>query len=79
MLTEVRVNALYYGDNVTVLRNDIRDEIPDLIYLDQPFNSQASYNVLFKSPSGEKSHAQIEAFEDTWPGKGAKRSWLSMK
>jgi site-specific DNA-methyltransferase (adenine-specific) len=25
-----------------------------------------SYNVLFKSPSGKQSHAQIEAFEDTW-------------
>jgi len=35
-------------------------------YLDPPFNSNANYNVLFKSPKGEKSHAQIEAFEDTW-------------
>jgi site-specific DNA-methyltransferase (adenine-specific) len=38
----------------------------DLVYLDPPFNSQANYNVLFKSPAGEKSHAQIEAFDDTW-------------
>ncbi len=38
----------------------------DLIYLDPPFNSQATYNVLFKSTAGEKSRAQIEAFEDTW-------------
>ena len=38
----------------------------DLIYLDPPFNSNASYNVLFKAPSGEQSQAQIEAFEDTW-------------
>jgi site-specific DNA-methyltransferase (adenine-specific) len=60
------VNALYYGDNLTVLRNEIRDESVDLIYLDPPFNSQANYNVLFKSTSGEQSHAQIEAFEDTW-------------
>ncbi len=35
-------------------------------YLDPPFNSNASYNVLFKSPKGEQSEAQIEAFEDTW-------------
>src|SRR5262249_29218759 len=34
--------------------------------LDPPFNSNASYNVLFKAPSGERSQAQIEAFEDTW-------------
>ena len=38
----------------------------DLIYLDPPFNSSATYNVLFKAPSGEQSQAQIEAFEDTW-------------
>jgi site-specific DNA-methyltransferase (adenine-specific) len=38
----------------------------DLVYLDPPFNSNATYNVLFKAPSGEASQAQIEAFEDTW-------------
>jgi hypothetical protein len=59
-------NALYYGDNLTVLRESIPDESVDLIYLDPPFNSNASYNVLFKAPSGEQSQAQIEAFEDTW-------------
>jgi site-specific DNA-methyltransferase (adenine-specific) len=60
------LNRLYYGDNLTVLRNDISSESVDLVYLDPPFNSQANYNVLFKSPAGEKSHAQIEAFDDTW-------------
>lgn len=59
-------NALYYGDNLAVLRESIADESVDLIYLDPPFNSQASYNVLFRSPTGEQSQAQIEAFEDTW-------------
>jgi DNA modification methylase len=59
-------NALYYGDNLAVLRESIKDESVDLIYLDPPFNSSASYNVLFKTPSGEGSAAQIEAFEDTW-------------
>jgi len=59
-------NALYYGDNLAVLRESIADESVDLIYLDPPFNSNASYNVLFKAPSGEQSQAQIEAFEDTW-------------
>jgi site-specific DNA-methyltransferase (adenine-specific) len=60
------MNKLYYGDNLTVLRGCINDESVDLIYLDPPFNSQATYNVLFKSTAGEKSKAQIEAFEDTW-------------
>src|SRR6266702_4002915 len=59
-------NELYYGDNLAVLRNSIATESVDLIYLDPPFNSNASYNVLFKAPSGEQSQAQIEAFEDTW-------------
>jgi site-specific DNA-methyltransferase (adenine-specific) len=59
-------NALYYGDNLDVLRENIADESIDLVYLDPPFNSNASYNVLFKASSGEGSQAQIEAFEDTW-------------
>jgi adenine specific DNA methylase Mod len=59
-------NALYYGDNLGVLRNEIADDSVDLIYLDPPFNSQANYNVLFKSPTGKAADAQIEAFEDTW-------------
>lgn len=63
---ERQLNTLYYGDNLAVLRKHIADESVDLIYLDPPFNSQATYNVLFKGPSGERSKAQIEAFEDTW-------------
>lgn len=59
-------NTLYYGDNLQVLRGFIDSESVDLIYLDPPFNSQANYNILFKSPAGMKSRAQIEAFEDTW-------------
>jgi DNA modification methylase len=60
------VNTLYYGDNLTILRNEIRDESIDLIYLDPPFNSKASYNLLFRTPKGHESEAQITAFEDTW-------------
>ncbi len=60
------MNTLYYGDNLTVLREHIADESVDLIYLDPPFNSKANYNVLYKEPSGESSAAQITAFEDSW-------------
>jgi site-specific DNA-methyltransferase (adenine-specific) len=60
------VNNLYYGDNLNVLRSSISNESVDLIYLDPPFNSNANYNVLFQSPKGLKSEAQIEAFKDTW-------------
>ena len=60
-------NQLYFGDNLDILRSG---RIPvgsvDLIYLDPPFNSNATYNVLFAEKSGEKSAAQITAFEDTW-------------
>ncbi len=62
----LKTNALYYGDNLHVLRDHIPDESIDLIYLDPPFNSNRSYNVLFKETSSASSQAQIEAFEDTW-------------
>ncbi|MEY3004336.1 MAG: hypothetical protein RLZZ491_1512, partial [Pseudomonadota bacterium] len=59
------MNHLYYGDNLHVLRS-LPAEHVDLIYLDPPFNSNASYNQLFKAPDGSGSAAQIEAFNDTW-------------
>ncbi len=61
-------NRLYYGDNLDILRNRayFPDACVDLIYLDPPFNSSRSYNVLFKDESGLDSEAQITAFEDTW-------------
>ena len=34
-------NHLYYGDNLVVLRESIKDESVDLVYLDPPFNSNA--------------------------------------
>jgi site-specific DNA-methyltransferase (adenine-specific) len=60
------MNHLFYGDNLNILREYIQDESIDLIYLDPPFNSAATYNVLFQEKSGEQSAAQITAFEDTW-------------
>jgi site-specific DNA-methyltransferase (adenine-specific) len=59
-------NRLYFGDNLDILRREVPDASVDLIYLDPPFNSNATYNVLFKEKSGEESAAQIMAFEDTW-------------
>ena len=60
------VNQLYFGDNLDVLREHIPDESVDLIYLDPPFNSNATYSMLFRERSGTESAAQITAFEDTW-------------
>jgi site-specific DNA-methyltransferase (adenine-specific) len=60
------MNTLYYGDNLNILREHIADASVDLIYLDPPFNSNRSYNVLFKEASGKSADAQITAFDDTW-------------
>ena len=59
-------NKLYFGDNLPILRDHVPDESVDLVYLDPPFNSNATYNVLFRETGGERSVAQIRAFEDTW-------------
>lgn len=59
-------NKLYYGDNLDVLRANIDDGSIDLVYLDPPFNSKASYNLLFRSAKGNGADASIEAFDDTW-------------
>ncbi|HMQ05077.1 MAG TPA: DNA methyltransferase [Pyrinomonadaceae bacterium] len=60
------MNTLYYGDNLKILREYIKDESVDLVYLDPPFNSNRNYNVLFKDESGSEADSQITAFEDTW-------------
>ncbi len=57
---------LFFGDNLEVLRRDFPHESVDLIYLDPPFNSNASYNVLFRDESGNAAPSQIRAFDDTW-------------
>jgi site-specific DNA-methyltransferase (adenine-specific) len=66
MPTTPSINTLFYGDNLDILREYIADAAVDLVYLDPPFNSNATYNVLFRAPGGEQSQAQIEAFEDSW-------------
>jgi site-specific DNA-methyltransferase (adenine-specific) len=40
-------STLYSGDNLDVLRRYITDKSVNLLYLDPPFNSNATYNVLF--------------------------------
>ena len=60
------MNTLYYGDNLKILRDYVKDDSVDLIYLDPPFNSNRNYNVLFRNESGAEAESQITAFEDTW-------------
>ena len=59
-------NSLYYGDNLDILRRYVEDESADLIYLDPPFNSKQTYNILFQEKDGTQSASQIKAFGDTW-------------
>ena len=59
-------NKLYFGDNLQILRDHVADESVDLIYLDPPFNSKVSYNVLYRAKNGSQSASQITAFDDTW-------------
>jgi hypothetical protein len=58
-------NKLYFGDNLDWLPR-IDSNTVDLVYLDPPFNSNATCNVLFRSPVAEDASSQIAAFEDTW-------------
>jgi adenine specific DNA methylase Mod len=67
-------NKLFFGDNLDILREYIPDESVDLIYLDPPFNSDANYNLLFKTPDSEVAAAQAEAFRDTWTW-GEEANW----
>jgi len=64
----IPTNSLFFGDNLPFLRN--HDHFPpqsvDLIYLDPQFNSNQSFNVLYKEVEGTLSTAQVKAFEDTW-------------
>ena len=41
-------------------------DLVDLIYLDPPFNSNRSYNAIYKDATGRPLPAQIEAFCDMW-------------
>ncbi|NPV78248.1 MAG: site-specific DNA-methyltransferase [Anaerolineae bacterium] len=73
------MGKLFFGDNLDVLRAEIADGSVDLIYLDPPFNSKRDYNLLFKSPKGQPSDAQVTAFEDTWQwGEQAEREYYEL-
>jgi len=73
------MGSLYFGDNLNILRDEIKNESIDLVYLDPPFNSKRDYNLLFKTPKGHDSDAQIAAFEDSWHwGEQAEREFSEL-
>jgi DNA modification methylase len=59
-------NLLCFGDNLPMLQAHVPDASVDLVYLDPPFNSDATYNMLFKAHDGTPAAAQFKAFSDTW-------------
>ncbi len=72
-------NTLFYGDNLPILREYIPSESVDLVYLDPPFNSNRSYNVLFRDESGHEADAQLVAFDDTWHwGQAAEQTYHAL-
>ena len=61
----LRVNRLYYGDCLSIMR-DMPMGCVDLVYLDPPFNSNRDYNAIYKDETGRPIPDQIEAFNDLW-------------
>ncbi len=53
------------GDNLSIIRDHIDNEMVDLVYLDPPFNSKATYNVLSGERDSADSGAQITASGNT--------------
>ena len=68
-------NALCYGDCLDWMQR-WDDESVDLIYLDPPFNSNATYNVLYAADSA--GGAQTHAFNDTWSWDAAAGTRLAL-
>lgn len=58
-------NELFYGDNLEVMRKQLKDESVDLCYIDPPFNSKRNYNQIYNN-IGSEDAAQAQAFVDTW-------------
>ena len=61
----MRVNKLFYGDNLDVLRRKIESGSVDLCYIDPPFNSKRNYFQIYNN-QGSEDRAQAQAFVDTW-------------
>jgi adenine specific DNA methylase Mod len=72
------MNTLYYGDNLEILKNHIKNKTIDLIYLDPLFQSGKNHNQIFQPQAAgiKGATVQIKAFEDTWQwGKEAEREF----
>ncbi len=59
------MNHLYYGDCLEIMQGMKLGSV-DLIYLDPPFNSNQTYNAIYKDETGQPLPEQVEAFCDIW-------------
>lgn len=59
------MNHLWYGDNLVTMQKMPKWSV-DLIYLDPPFNSKKSYNLIYRNMTGKPVPDQADAFCDTW-------------
>ena len=59
------MNQLYYGDCLAIMQ-DMRLGSVDLIYLDPPWNSNRTYNAIYRDSTGRELPDQVEAFCDLW-------------
>ena len=50
---------LYYGDNLNILRRYIPDKSVDLIYLDPPFKSNQTYNIVGLPNQGVRGYLAL--------------------
>ena len=60
------MNTLFYGDCLTIMREKMRPQSVDLVYLDPPFNSNEDYNSIYTDETGRPLPDQVEAYTDTW-------------
>ncbi len=58
----LETNIIYCGDCKEVLKTNIPDKSIDLIYLDPPFFSNRTYEIIWGNG------AELRAFEDRWKG-----------
>ena len=61
----MQTSVLYYGDDLDILRRYLPDASVDQVSRDPPFNSNRDDNVIFRDESGNRSDAQLLAFEET--------------
>lgn len=64
--TTSKIGTLYIDDNLDVMRDHLRENQFDLVYLDPPYNSKRDYNINFKNKEDIEDPEQTKGFEDTW-------------